>query len=80
MEKKHWLYRRENIRKLWIGGGLILLLTVVAELFVSLHPHFRLAGIFGFHAIYGLLTCIAMILFAKVLGFFIKRRDDYYDR
>jgi len=80
MQKQHWLYRKGNIRKLWVWGGLVLLLTVIAELFIALHPYFRIAEIFGFHAIYGLLSCIAMILFAKLLGFFIKRRDDYYDR
>lgn len=80
MEKRHWLYRGENLKKIWIGGSVILLLTVIAELLVKLHPYFKIAEIFAFHAIYGLLSCVAMILFARLLGFFIKRRDDYYDR
>jgi len=33
---------------------------------------------FGFYAWYGLLTCMAMVLAAKALGVWLKRRDDYY--
>jgi len=37
-------------------------------------------GWFGFHAVYGLLACVAMVLFAKFLGIYLKRGEDYYDR
>ncbi len=41
--------------------------------------YFGLDGWFGFSAAYGLLTCVAMIIVAKVLGIFLKRRDSYYE-
>lgn len=78
--KQHWLYSPGARRKLWIGGMAILLLTVLVELFIPVHSHFRIAAWFASHAVFGFLTCVAMILFAGLLGFFIKRRDDYYDR
>ena len=78
--KQHWLYLPATRRKLWIGCSLVLVITVIAELFITLHPHFMIAGWFAFHAIYGFLSCVVMILFAKALGFLIKRRDDYYDQ
>lgn len=75
----HWLYKTSTRRKLWIGGIVILMLTVIGELFIKLHPYFEIAEIFSFHAVYGFLSCIVMIVFSWLLGFFIKRKDDYYD-
>lgn len=77
--KQNWFYRKSSIKKLWVGTVVVLTLTVIAEFFVKLHPHFEIEALFGFHALYGFLACVAMILFAKVLGFLIKRKDDYYD-
>lgn len=77
---KHWLYRSASRRKLWIAGIGILVLTVVAELLIRLHPYFAIADFFAFHAVFGFISCVAMVLFAKLLGFLVKRRDDYYDR
>jgi len=76
----HWLSRPETIRRLWIVFIAVLAATLVAEAFVHLHPRFRLEGWFGFHAAYGFLSCVAMVLFAKLLGVFLKRPDDYYER
>jgi hypothetical protein len=30
-------------------------------------------------ALFGFAACAAMVLFAKLVGAFLKRRDDYYD-
>jgi hypothetical protein len=43
------------------------------------HSYFWIDGTFGFYSWYGLLTCAAMVLFAKGLGVFLKRDDTYYD-
>ena len=77
--KKHWLYREENRSKLWKASAMILALTLGAELFIHVHAYFPIADFFGFQAIYGFLSCVGMVVFAKVLGLVIKRRDDYYD-
>jgi hypothetical protein len=76
--EKHWLVRQSTIRYLWLALSLVLTLTLVAGLFVHQHQHFGWEDIFGFYAWYGFLTCIGMVVFAKVLGVFLKRRDDYY--
>ncbi len=77
--KQNWFYKKSSIKKIWVAAAVVLLLTVLIELVVTLHPHFRIESIFAFHAVYGFLTCVAMIIFAKILGVFIKRKDDYYD-
>lgn len=74
----HWLDDPRNVKKLWRGFLAVLVLTVAAELFVSLHPHFEVEGLFGFHAAYGLVTCLLMIVAAKALGLLLKRPDSYY--
>lgn len=76
---RHWLDEPRNVRLLWRGFLAVLALTVLAELAATLHPHFGVDGLFGFHAIYGFLACLAMIVVAKALGALLKRRDDYYE-
>lgn len=76
---KHWLVRPASIRKLWVLFIAILALSVAAQIIWHVHGHFGLDETFGFAAWYGFVTCVAMIVVAKVLGIFLKRRDDYYD-
>lgn len=77
-QDKHWLLRSENIRKLWLVFIAILLLTLIADLFVHQHQYFGIEDSFGFYAWYGFVTCVVMILLAKLLGVFLKRPENYY--
>lgn len=74
----HWLLRKENIRKLWMFFIAILLVTTIAGFFVHQHVHFGIEDSFGFFAWYGFITCVGMVVFAKLLGIFLKRPEDYY--
>ena len=78
-----WLERPATIRALKWGGIALLAATVVAEaiLIPDPTPHFEgIDGWVGFHAVYGFITCVAMVLGAKfVLGAVLKREDTYYD-
>jgi hypothetical protein len=78
MKDDHWLARPSTIRRLWQVFIAVLAATVLAQLALEVHPHFAIEGWFGFNALYGFLACAALILIAKGLGVFIKRRDDYY--
>lgn len=82
--RTHWLYRSENLPKLWVVQIAILALALLPEFFVHHHPHFDQQGysfdtLFGFYAWYGFLACAGMVAAAKVLGIFLKRKDTYYD-
>ena len=79
MKLGHWLDAPRNVRLLWRLFLVVLALTVLVELAVPLHPHFRVEALFGFHALYGFLACLAMAVVAKVLGALLKRRDNYYE-
>ena len=78
--KQHWLYKKESIRKLWIIGVVILLITILGELVIDPHAHFLLADWFSFNAVFGFISCVVMVAFSRLLGIFIKRKDDYYDQ
>ena len=79
-EKPHWLDHPSNVKLLWRGSLVVLLLTVLAGLFVPMHPHFAIEAIFGFNAWYGFLVCALMIVVAKGLALLLKRPDTYYDK
>lgn len=78
-EEKHWLVRPGTIRWLWRGGFVVLTLVVLADFFIHTHEYFQIDGTFGFYAWYGLVVCVGMVLLAKALGIFLKRKDTYYD-
>ena len=78
-EEKHWLVRQGTIRWLWRGGFVVLALVVLADFFIHTHEYFQIDGTFGFYAWYGLVVCIGMVILAKGLGIFLKRKDTYYD-
>ncbi|OFE13826.1 hypothetical protein PHACT_00640 [Pseudohongiella acticola] len=73
------MVRPKTIRLLWIGFIAILALTVVAQLFIEVHDYFGVDGWFAFYAIFGFVSCLGMVIFAKLLGLFLKRPDTYYD-
>ena len=73
-----WLARPATIRLLWRVLWVVLALTVLAELFIKIKGYFGIDEWFAFGAIYGFLACLAMVIFAKVLGYFLKRDENYY--
>ncbi|MGM0633292.1 MAG: hypothetical protein ACQETO_08955 [Pseudomonadota bacterium] len=75
----HWLVRPSTIRKLWRIFAAVLALTVMAQFLVDIHDYFGVDGWFGFYALFGFLSCLAMVVFAKLLGYVLKRPDTYYD-
>ena len=78
-DNQHWLVRPETIRKLWIGGIAILALTVLGQIFIPIKGYFGADDWFAFGAVYGFIACALMVVFAKLLGFVLKRGEDFYD-
>ena len=73
-----WLARPSTIRLLWRVFAVVLALSVGAQLMFSVKGYFGLDGWLGFGAVFGFLSCLAMVLVAKLLGMFLKRPDDHY--
>jgi hypothetical protein len=77
---EHWLTRPATIRKLWWAFGIVLALTVLAQFFIPVKGNFPAEKSFGFGAWYGFACCVAMVLVAKALGWWLKKPEDYYER
>ncbi|HUH36871.1 MAG TPA: hypothetical protein VL027_02890 [Spongiibacteraceae bacterium] len=73
-----WLYRPANHRLLWIASSVVLLLTVAVQWWVPAHGHFGFDDLLGFNAVFGFVSCAAMVVVAKLLGYWLKRPEDYY--
>ena len=77
-DELHWLVRPATIRKLWIGFIVVLAIVVLAQTVVYIKGYFGIDAWFGFGAVYGFVSCLLMVLVAKVLGLVLKRPQDYY--
>ena len=78
-QEDHWLVRRGTIRLLWIVFAVILAGTVAPDFFLEKHGYFGIDETFGFFAWFGFLSCLLMVVGAKVIGIFLKRPDTYYE-
>lgn len=77
-ESIHWLVRPTTIRKLWYGFSVVLAMVVVAQAVIPVKGYFGVDGWFGFGAVYGFVSCLLMVLVAKVLGVILKRPQGYF--
>ena len=71
--KRNWL----------ITFVIAVILFVLLDLFVADHGHSVLpwSRIAAFYSLFGLLGCLLLIGFAKLIGhFWLQRKEDYYDK
>ncbi len=66
------------IRKGWIFLWLMLAASLILEHFAHPHVPFEGYGFFGIYALFGLIACVAIVLFSKLLGLILMRPADYY--
>ena len=77
-EPIHWLVRPTTIRKLWYLFSAVLAATVLLQAVIPVKGYFAVDGWFGFGAAYGFVSCLLMVLVAKVLGYVLKRPQSYF--
>ena len=77
-EQDPWLVRPASIRLLWRIFWVVLALTVALQAVIKVKGYFGVDGWIGFGAVFGFLSCLLMVLFAKGLGYLLKRDQDYY--
>lgn len=70
--------------KRWFYAGLAVLAlgeVVAPRFFYSDHPHFWFEDLPAWGAVYGLASCVAIIVVSKILGkLWLTRSEHYYDR
>ena len=75
----HFFDKPKNVQrflKVFFGSLVVL---VVIDFFIDKHPHFPWEGAPAFYAVYGFVSCVALIFIAKILRKIVRRDEDYYD-
>lgn len=80
MQEKHgWFDKKENLilflRIFYVSLGLL----VIADFFVDKHPYFGFDGAPSFSAAYGFISCVLLVLVARVLRTFLMKDENHYD-
>jgi hypothetical protein len=70
---KHWFY---------VGLAVVALAeTVLPRIFGGGESHFPFEDFPAWGSLYGLVSCVAIIVVSKLIGkLWLMRREDYYDR
>ncbi len=79
IDPKGTMYKPGTISAIWVVSLIVLVVLVALDVTYEHHDHFGVDSTFGFHAWYGFLSCVGMVLVAKGLGWFLQRGDDFYD-
>lgn len=72
--------KKENVQKFLRVFFASLAVLLVVDFFIHKHPHFPWEGAPEFYAVYGFVSCVALIFIAKLLRLIVRRDEDYYDK
>lgn len=76
----NWLDKPENIRIVRNLFYFVLVLLVLPDFFMHKHTLFYSVEAWpGFYAFFGFVSCVGIILVSKLLGYVLKRSENYYD-
>jgi len=79
-EKRGWFDKKENLVLFLRIFYASLVVLLVLDFFVDKHPYFGFDGAPSFAAAYGFISCVLLVLIAKVLRMFVMKNEDYYDK
>ena len=72
--------KKENVQKFLKVFFASLVVLLIVDFFIHKHPHFSWEGAPEFYAVYGFVSCVALIFIAKLLRLIVRRDEDYYDK
>lgn len=78
-EAPRWLDRKGNVDRVYWGVWVICAVLVLIEPIAHKHAEVAIEEIFGFHAWFGFIACVALVIAAKGLRVLLKRPEDYYE-
>ena len=74
-----WFDKEKNVSllKKFFYGSLVFLILI--DFFIHKHVPFQWAGYPIFFVAYGFVACYVIVYFSKLVGLWLKKREDYYD-
>lgn len=78
-ERSYWLDQPRNVDRVAYALYAVCAVIVVADALYVKHPYFDFEYLFGFHAWYGFVACVALVLIAKQMRRVVKRDETYYE-
>ena len=72
--------KKENVKKFLRVFFAALAVLLIVDFLIHKQPHFRWENAPDFYAVYGFVSCVALIFIAKLLRLFVRRDEDYYDK
>jgi len=69
----------ENVKRFLTVFYVSLIVLLIIDFFILKHADFPFEGMPDFFAVYGFVSCVALIFIAKILRLIIKRNEKYYD-
>ena len=72
--------KSKNVRRLLFFFYVVLVFLLIFDFFV-IHEHaaFPWESKTNFFAVYGFVACVTLAFFARLLRFFLGRKEDYYE-
>ena len=73
------------MRRIWLMIFVVaLIISFAGDFLLSRgvgHGDFPWSHIPGFFALFGFITCVAIVIISKLIGhYWLQRKEDYYDR
>ncbi len=77
--KSGWFDKKENLKLFLRIFYIILALLLLVDFFIEKHSAFGFDGVPNFFAAYGFISCVLLVLIARVLRKFLMKDENYYD-
>jgi hypothetical protein len=77
--KINFFDKPETVKKVKVASYVVLVLSVIGGFTFPNATHHFWDGIPGFYALLGFSSCAALIILCKLLGYWLKKRKDYYE-
>ena len=74
--------RVARLRRWWYTGLVLVAVAeiVLPQIFGGSESHFSFEALPGWGSLYGLVSCVVIIVVSKLIGkLWLMRREDYYD-
>lgn len=78
-EKQGWFDKPGNLKLFLRVFYASLVVLLVVDFFIEKHADFGFDGVTNFYAAYGFISCVMLVLIAKVMRALLMRDEDHYD-